>query len=288
MKKWTRVAFTVTAAAIALLIGITSASSAPPTGSPTPPVAVPHQTVTAQDIPLVQHLSPRPPARGEGTYVAITPCRIVDTRRGGGKFNNVTTRTYRVGGSAGFAPQGGHSGGCGIPLGASAIAVNIGSTNADNLGYLEAYPANVSRPTSSNVNYSRGQTIAGGGTVTLQRGVAQSLKVFNFGGPTDVFIDVNGYYAQQIQGMIAPDGSVYSGTDRIVSATVLSPGLYRVTFDTDVTFCTPMIDVYAGSGLYGNAYAFAGTSVYVSTWNLSATTHLEVPHSYYFYITLTC
>ena len=293
MRKWTRLSVVAAAAVVALTVGLTAASaSGTPSGGPTPPdsnhqAAVKQQEAVPQQAPI-SNFSPRPPSQSESVYVAITPCRILDTRNGGGKFNNGTTRNFYVGGTFGFAPQGGHSGGCGIPIGATAIAASIGAVNSAANGYLVAWPQNLSKPNASNLNYTRGQPIASGGNITIQKNSAFSLKIFNFGGPTDVFMDVTGYYAQQMQGMIASDGSIYSGTDRILSATVINPGVFRVTFDTDVSYCTPQIDTYSGKGVYGSAYTFAGTSVYVYTWYISGTTHLEVNNSYYFYITVTC
>ncbi|MET3804629.1 hypothetical protein ABIB25_001624 [Nakamurella sp. UYEF19] len=290
MKKWTRLTVVIAVVATALTVGLTGASaSGTPNGGPTPPdsgTRVAH--AAPAETPPVQPHSPRPPARAETVYVAITPCRIIDTRLGGGKFTNGTTRTYYVGGTFGFAPQGGTSGGCGIPIGATAIAASIGSTNSERNGYLVAWPQNLSKPLASNLNYTKGQSIASGGNISIQKNSALALRIYNFGGPTDVFMDVTGYYTQQMQGMIGSDGSVYSGSDGIVSATVINPGVYRVTFDNDVSYCTPMVNTYSGKGVYGSAYAFAGTSVYVYTWYISGTTHLEVNNSYYFYITVTC
>ena len=124
--------------------------------------------------------------------------------------------------------------------------------------------------------------------MTVQKNTAASLKISNHGGPTDVFVDVTGYYAQQMQGMVSPGGGLFSGSDRILSATNLATGIYEVTFDQDVTYCTPMIDAYSGKGVYGTAYAFAGSKVTVYTWYISQTTHLEVAANEYFYITVTC
>jgi hypothetical protein len=60
-----------------------------------------------------------------------------------------------------------------------------------------------------------------------------------------------------------------------------------VTLDRDVADCTPMVDTYSGR-VYGSAYAFDSTSVYVYTWYISSATHLEVANNYYFYLTVIC
>lgn len=288
MNKRFRLSVILAAAVTALSLGLTAASaSGAPTAPPSPPAGSAPAAVAA-DTPPQQHFSPHPPSRTESVYVAVAPCRILDTRNAGGKMANGATRTFFVGGTTQFLSQGGKAGGCGIPLSATAIAASIGATNTANSGYLTAWPADLARPTASNLNYTKGQTIASGGNISVQKNVAASLKIANNGGPTDVFVDVTGYYAQQIEGMVSPTGQIYSGSDRLVSATPVSPGVTKVTFDSDVTYCTPMIDTYSGRGVYGSAYAFSGKDVYVNTWYLNSTTHLEVPLSYYFYITVTC
>jgi hypothetical protein len=286
MKKSLRMTVAAAVAVAALTAGLTSASAALTHPTPIPPGGQAQgqgahpEGVTPQAVPLR-------PAKSEAVFVSLTPCRILDTRVHGGAMAVNATRTFNVGGTSGFVPQGGKSGGCGIPTSATAIAATIGSVGQTHPGYLTAWPSNLARPLASNLNYGVGQPIATGGTISVQPGVGASLKIFNFGGPTQTWVDVTGYYAPQMAGMIAPDGSIYSGTSRIVSASQISTGVYRVNFDTDVSYCTPMVDTYNGH-VYGSAYAFNGNSVVVYTWYIDATTHLEVPNSYYVYLSVTC
>ena len=137
------------------------------------------------------------------------------------------------------------------------------------------------------LSYLKGLSGDTGATIPIQAETAHSLKVTNHVGPTQLIIDVSGYYHQQMEGMISPTGGIYAGSDRIASATVLGTGEYQVTFDTDVSDCTPMIDTY-NQYVYGSAYAFNGTHVTVFTWSLNSTTHLETAASDYFYITVNC
>jgi hypothetical protein len=99
---------------------------------------------------------------------------------------------------------------------------------------------------------------------------------------------VFGYYAEQIEGMISPSAAQYSGSSRIVSATKLGTGIYRVTIDSDVTYCSPTVTGYSGTGVYASAYDFGGTNVTVYTWTLNNTTHLAVPTDMYFYLKVSC
>src|SRR6478735_2984629 len=111
---------------------------------------------------------------------AITPCRIVDTREGTGTghtpIGNLQTRTYFVGGTFGFAPQGGKPGGCGIPVGATAIATTFIAVNPTNKGGLRAWPNGQPEPTANVLNYGT-FTMTGNPTTTINPSTAYSLKV---------------------------------------------------------------------------------------------------------------
>ena len=48
-------------------------------------------------------------------YVPFPPCRIIDTRLGGGPLAAGQPRSFEVSGTENFAAQGGMEGGCGIP-----------------------------------------------------------------------------------------------------------------------------------------------------------------------------
>jgi len=123
-------------------------------------------------------------------FVAIAPCRIVDTRGGapftGGKYLAGESRDYQF--SAAAAPC------TGIPATAAAFSLNFTVTQTDGAGFLAAYPRN-GRPVPlvSTLNYTGGQTIANGavvpadatGFITVIAGVAG----------THVIVDINGYYA---------------------------------------------------------------------------------------------
>ncbi|MDQ2796587.1 MAG: hypothetical protein M3Y06_05405, partial [Actinomycetota bacterium] len=197
MKKWVRLFAGITVGLVTVTVGLTSASASPPTpGGPTPPAGSGQSHIAPMSSPHV--VTPNPPARTDTVFVAVTPCRIVDTRLKVGQMTNGAVRTYYVGGTFGFAPQGGKPGGCGIPVGATAVAASIGAVNEQRTGRLTAFPSNVALPLSSNLNYVRGQAIASGGTVSINPASAQGLKIYNSAGPTDVFIDVSGYYEPQI------------------------------------------------------------------------------------------
>jgi hypothetical protein len=120
-------------------------------------------------------------------FIAVTPCRIADTR-GNGFTGAYGPPSLAAGVSRDFtlATQ------CGVPTEASAISLNITVTNTQGPGFIKIYPSLTTPPTVSTLNFLAGQTIAnaavvalsGGGTVTVVAGVSG----------TDLIIDTNGYY----------------------------------------------------------------------------------------------
>ena len=121
-------------------------------------------------------------------FVALTPCRLVDTRGNGftGSFGPPalaagTPRTFTFPGQ------------CGIPAGAAALSVNFTVTNAQGSGFILAFPEGDPPPTVSTVNYAFGQTVANAAVVPL--GSGGGLTVIAGVSGTDLIIDVNGYYA---------------------------------------------------------------------------------------------
>ena len=275
--------------AVLVIVGIAAAVGGSGSGasvSGTPSRAVAYQPPPVQDLSAFKLA----PAQTNTVYVAITPCRIVDTRVAGGKFVDGTNRVYYVAGTTGFESQGGKAGGCGIPLAATSIAATFQATNEESYGYMRAWPANIAtEPTATVVIYNKAIPTTSGGNITVQPGVAKSLTVRNHAGKTDLVIDVTGYYVPQMHGMVGPGGSIYAGSSRIVSATNPSVGQYVVTFDSPITYCTPVVDTYnAGSGIYGAAYSFSGNTATVYTWYINGTTHVETLNSFYFYIAVLC
>ncbi|MDY0909693.1 hypothetical protein [Microbacterium sp. CFBP9034] len=176
------------------------------------------------------------PSAAEMQYVAITPCRVVDTRSGGGRFSNGTTRSYYVGGTFGFAPQGGTTGGCGIPEGAVAVAATVLALNPSGPGRIKAWPAGVAEP-GANVLYYGSESLGAGTTLTLRPGAGTDLTVKNYNASTDVILDINGYYLPQMWAYISTSGAVLDQSGRLLSATNDSAGTYTLVWDRDVSVC---------------------------------------------------
>jgi hypothetical protein len=130
---------------------------------------------------------------GGSTYFPVTPTRVADTRigLGGNTLSNGATMTVQVAG------VGDH-----VPIGATAVVMNITAIDPSASGYLTAYAAGQTTPFASTVNFIAGQTIANEATITLgayNGGThtftePRDVTIYNYGGTTDVTIDVQGYY----------------------------------------------------------------------------------------------
>ncbi|HEX9147611.1 MAG TPA: hypothetical protein VF958_00490 [Thermoanaerobaculia bacterium] len=163
-------------------------------------ILVPMPLVAGSDVPLVNwtvppyhHASAR---RGLSTmtdvspgvaFTAIQPCRVVDTRNpvgpyGGPALPTAGVRTFDV-----------DSGPCpGIPQGVDAYSLSIGAILPATDGYLTAWANGTPRPAVSQVNYLAGEVIANAAIVPA--GTSGSIDVFVSSGPTNVYVDINGYF----------------------------------------------------------------------------------------------
>jgi Stage II sporulation protein/Fibronectin type III domain len=129
-----------------------------------------------------------------GTYHALAPKRILDTRDGtgglSGPFSSHVARTFQVTGRGG------------VPAGATAVTGNLTVTQQTSQGFLFAGPIAMNNPTSSTLNFpanddrANAVTVALSGTGTLS--VAYAAPTF---GPTaQVIFDVTGYFTSDTTG----------------------------------------------------------------------------------------
>ena len=93
--------------------------SAAPKPESAPVVGADGNLVAGKDGP--QNLA----SNGSTEFHPVTACRIVSTKGHGGPLGATTTRSYFVVGGVNFQPQGGHQGGCGIPVGATQIVARL-------------------------------------------------------------------------------------------------------------------------------------------------------------------
>ena len=151
-------------------------TTSPMTTRPSWSICRPRSTASCSARTATVTITDTPPPTQEPGYVPLTPVRLLDTRNG-------------TGAPAGFAAAGSTtelqvSGAAGIPATAKAVVFNATVTQPEAAGYLTVFPCGESRPTTSNINYITGQTIANMVVVALpcQR---QGLLLHQQEGPPD-------------------------------------------------------------------------------------------------------
>jgi len=118
-------------------------------------------------------------------FYTVSPCRVVDTRNpagpvGGPSLSADVSRVFPI---AGY---------CGIPQGAIAVSLNVTVVGPSDNGNVALYPAGITTPGASAINYVTGLTRANNAVILLNGG--QLEAVCRPTGTTDLVIDVNGYF----------------------------------------------------------------------------------------------
>ena len=126
---------------------------------------------------------------GDGSYGALTPARLLETRSGPGLG---TVDGGAMG--AGLLPAGTVTeltvaGRGDVPLNATSAVLNV-TAQATSPGFITVYPCGTSTPTASNLNYGAGTIVAG--AVITQIPASGKVCLFNYGA-TQLVVDVNGY-----------------------------------------------------------------------------------------------
>jgi hypothetical protein len=125
----------------------------------------------------------------DSTYIPLTPSRLLETRPG--QPPTIDGQSSGIGSLAtGTETRLAVVGRAGVPVTASAVVLNITSTASTRAGFVTVYPCGGERPTTSNLNYSSGQTIAN--NVTAKLGASGSVCLFN-SSATDLIVDLGGY-----------------------------------------------------------------------------------------------
>jgi serine protease inhibitor ecotin len=176
------------------------------------------------------------------TYVPLSPTRILDSRGGalGGPLSSDVARTFSV---AGYG---------GVPANAIAVTGNLTVTAQTSLGYLYLGPVPTNNPTSSTLNFPKGDDRANGVTVALGSGGSLSVTyVAPTLGPTaHVIFDVTGYFVPNASGA----SYVPLSPARILDSRGGTGGLPGpFSSDTARTF-----GVIGNGGVPGNAIAVTG------------------------------
>ncbi|MFC7491263.1 MULTISPECIES: FlgD immunoglobulin-like domain containing protein [unclassified Knoellia] len=116
-------------------------------------------------------------------FHGTVPARILDTRLGTGApaapVDGGGTLTLQVAGKGGVPATG-----------IKAVLVNVTVVGPTTPGFLTAYPSTAARPTASNLNFGKGQSIAN--TVLAKLGTDGKIKLYTSAG-THLITDVQGY-----------------------------------------------------------------------------------------------
>ncbi len=123
-------------------------------------------------------------------FYPLTPCRLADTRNpngpsGGPALVGGTLRTFPVAGL------------CGVPADAIAVAVNVTVVTPTSLGNLILFPAGITPPLASTINFSAGQVRANNAILGLDGPTAGSVDVQTLlagAGSSHFVLDVTGYF----------------------------------------------------------------------------------------------
>jgi hypothetical protein len=119
------------------------------------------------------------------SYHALAPARLLDTRVGNGlagAFRTSTPRSFQVTGR-------------GVPTNAIAVTGNLTVTGQTAAGYVTLGPLVGSAPTTSTLNFPKGDNRANG--VTVQLGAGGTLTAVykaTAGNRTHLVFDVTGYF----------------------------------------------------------------------------------------------
>jgi subtilase family serine protease len=131
-------------------------------------------------------------ATGPGTYHPVTPTRLLDTRSASTSAPQVAS-----GGIASVQIEGNSA--VSIPAsGVTAVVLNVTVTRTASSGHLTAWGDGTTRPQTSNLNWTSGQTISNTVTVPLS---GDGWVDFYSNSATDVIADVQGYYTNDTSGV---------------------------------------------------------------------------------------
>jgi spore germination protein YaaH len=162
-----------------------------------------------------------------GTYVPMAPTRLLDTRvRNGlsGKLSANVPQTFQVTGRGG------------VPANATAVTGNLTVVGETSSWAVYLGPVPTASPTTSNLNFQRGDVVSRGLTVGLSStGTLSATYMAMPGNTTDLVLDVTGYFVPDASGAtyvpLAParllDTRVGNGLSGKLSANV--PQTFQVT-----------------------------------------------------------
>jgi hypothetical protein len=80
----------------------------------------------------------------------------------------------------------------GLPAGTTAVALNVTAVNPTATGYLTVYPGGEVQQGTTNLSFTRGQTIST--IVVVAVGPDGKVTFYNSAGSVDILADLTGYF----------------------------------------------------------------------------------------------
>jgi hypothetical protein len=80
-----------------------------------------------------------------------------------------------------------------VPAQASAVVINATATEGTAGSFVTVWPEGATRPKTSNLNWSPGQTV--GNLVTVGVGAGFGISIFNAAGDVQLVLDLAGFYS---------------------------------------------------------------------------------------------
>lgn len=220
--------------------------------------------VTAQDEPLPEGATAAQIDGGTGAYTATytgdgsnpdgtrtasgdsdlefvalgAGCRVFDTRSAFGPLPSGVQRTYSL--KPGNAAVQGGSAGCGVPPSASAVDMSL-STLANSptgTGFVRAGKGSAA-PTATVLQFLRNQGTSVTTTVSLNS--SEQIRLLASGANTGMTGDLLGYWERPLHASVASNGTLERGSGVVeVEESDTVDGIWVVTFERDVSKCTPV------------------------------------------------
>ena len=126
------------------------------------------------------------------TYHPVTPVRLLDTRVGNGLKTRLVANTPQA-----FQVTTRN----GIPAGATAVTGNLTVVNETSSWAVYLGPYSIAKPTTSTVNFEKGDITANGVTIGLSAtGTLSATYISTAGNTTDLVFDVTGYFTPDTTG----------------------------------------------------------------------------------------
>jgi len=123
------------------------------------------------------------PPGAAASFFTVQPCRAFDSRK---------TLAPLAAGSLAAVPLVGQ---CGVPAGATAVAVNLTVTGATTAGSIRLFPdGKRPLPFGSTISYAAEQTRANNAVAPLGASGATGVHVAQVSGTADIIVDVSGYF----------------------------------------------------------------------------------------------